>query len=359
MNSGALLLAIDVGNTQTVIGLFDGQEKKASWSLGSVASRSSDDLAALVQGLFRLDGYQMADVGRVVLSSVVPPLGPTLETMVKRCFGVDPLVVGPGTKTGIVIKYDNPHEVGADRVVNAVAGFHYFGGPLIVVDFGTAWLMLTVPVDFHIWQYWSSSLDSCTSEYVYTGEDVYFYEMTNPSFLELTSGSSTIRMNNGFKGYNGYFVNENLTSGDFRQNSTYDLEEVISDEMPVFEIPNGVPTPLAPSFTSPAIHGTSLPAVSSSQVTFVWTGADGADWLGLQLYRYNSDQSVLLETLSCAAYNDGSFSVPSAAWSSWGANQLVLVVAGALAESTAVLPWDNSDFRVVGEYYTVGGFSTR
>ena len=138
MNSGALLLAIDVGNTQTVIGLFDGQEKKASWSLGSVANRSSDELAALMEGLFRLDGHRMADVGRVVLSSVVPPLGPTLETMAKRCFGVAPLVVGPGTKTGIAIKYDNPHEVGADRVVNAVAGFHYFGGPLIIVDFGTA-----------------------------------------------------------------------------------------------------------------------------------------------------------------------------------------------------------------------------
>ena len=132
------LLAIDVGNTQTVIGLFEDGEKKASWRLGSVARRTPDELAILIEGLFRLSGFDMSIVGRVLISSVVPPLGPTLEEMSKRYFGVTPLIVGPGTRTGISIKYDNPHEVGADRIVNAVAGFHLFGGPLIIVDFGTA-----------------------------------------------------------------------------------------------------------------------------------------------------------------------------------------------------------------------------
>jgi len=138
MNRGNRLLAIDVGNTQTVIGLFEGEEKKASWRLGSVAQRTTDELATLIEGLFRLGGHRMADVGRVVIASVVPPLGPTLEEMSRRYFGVSPLMVGPGTRTGIAIKYDNPHEVGADRIVNAIAGFHLHGGPLIVVDFGTA-----------------------------------------------------------------------------------------------------------------------------------------------------------------------------------------------------------------------------
>jgi len=132
------LLAIDVGNTQTVIGLFEGEEKKASWRLGSVARRTPDELAILIEGLFRLSGFDLGIVGRVVISSVVPPLGPTLEEMANRYFGVTPLVVGPGTRTGISIKYDNPREVGADRIVNAVAGFKQFGGPLIIVDFGTA-----------------------------------------------------------------------------------------------------------------------------------------------------------------------------------------------------------------------------
>jgi type III pantothenate kinase len=132
------LLAIDVGNTETVIGLFGGEKKEASWRLGSVARRTSDELAILIEGLFRLSGFEMSIVGRVAISSVVPPLGPTLEEMSIRHFGVAPLLVGPGTRTGIVIKYDNPHEVGADRIVNAVAGFHFYGGPLIIVDFGTA-----------------------------------------------------------------------------------------------------------------------------------------------------------------------------------------------------------------------------
>jgi len=138
VNPGGRLLAIDVGNTQTVVGLFDGEELRASWRLGSVARRTTDELAILMEGLFRLGGHRMDQVKRVVIASVVPPLGPTLEEMSRRYFGVAPLVVGPGTRTGIVIKYDNPHEVGADRIVNAVAGHHLYGGPLVVVDFGTA-----------------------------------------------------------------------------------------------------------------------------------------------------------------------------------------------------------------------------
>lgn len=138
MNTANRLLAIDVGNTQTVIGLFEGKKINASWRLGSVARRTSDELAILIEGLFRLSGCEMSTVHRVVISSVVPPLGPTLEEMSIRYFGVSPLVVGPGIRTGISVKYDNPHEVGADRIVNAVAGFHHYGGPLVIVDFGTA-----------------------------------------------------------------------------------------------------------------------------------------------------------------------------------------------------------------------------
>ncbi|MDE0331247.1 MAG: type III pantothenate kinase [Nitrospinae bacterium] len=138
MNQGSYLLAIDVGNTQTVVGLFDGEKLVSSWRLGSVARRTTDELAILMEGLFRLGRHRMSDVGRVVIASVVPPLGPNLEDMAKRYFGVKPLVVGPGIRTGISIKYENPREVGADRIVNAVAGYHLYGGPLIIVDFGTA-----------------------------------------------------------------------------------------------------------------------------------------------------------------------------------------------------------------------------
>lgn len=138
MNEGNHLLAIDVGNTQTVIGLFVGDALKASWRLGSVARRTKDELAIIIEGLFRLSGYEMSKVKKVAIASVVPPLGPTLVELSKTYFGTEPLVVGPGTKTGIPIRYDNPHEVGADRIANAVAGIHLYGGPLVIVDFGTA-----------------------------------------------------------------------------------------------------------------------------------------------------------------------------------------------------------------------------
>lgn len=138
MSESGHLLAIDVGNTQTVIGLFEGEEIRASWRLGSVARRTQDELAIIIEGLFRLGGYGMASVKRVAIASVVPPLGPTLVELSRTYFHTEPLVVGPGTKTGIPVRYDNPHDVGADRIANAVAGVHLFGGPLIIVDFGTA-----------------------------------------------------------------------------------------------------------------------------------------------------------------------------------------------------------------------------
>jgi hypothetical protein len=235
-------------------------------------------------------------------------------------------------------------------------GNYWTGSPM---DFGVASMMLLLPMEFHMWEYWAPNLDTCASEYIYTSNDIYYYEMTTPSYVDFTAGSSTVRLTNGYNGLDGYFVDESLGSSDFRQNTTYDLEEVVSVEIPTFSIPNAVPTPLAPTFTSPDLHGEQLPALTASQVNFSWSGADGADWMVFQFLRYNSDQTELLETLSCAAINDGSFSVPSTAWSGWSGNQLVLVVAGAMAEGSETLPWDNSDFRVVGNHFTVGAFSTR
>jgi hypothetical protein len=251
---------------------------------------------------------------------------------------------------------------GLAGAIGEISWFTYVGGywsQPAPTEFGSAWMMVTVPVDFHMWQFWNGSLDACTTEYSYSGTDIFYYEMTTPSYVEFSSGSASVRLNNGFDGSDGYFVNENLVQGDFRQNTTYDLLEVTSDGVPTFSAPNSVPTPLAPTFTSPAITGASLPTLSQNQVSFTWAGGDGADWMVFDLYRYNSDQSVLLETLSCAAFNDGSFTVPSSAWSSWAGNQLVLVAAGAIAEGNENIPWDNSDFRVVGSYWTIGGFITR
>ena len=137
-----MLLAIDVGNTNIVLGVFDGQDLVQSWRLQSLRERTADELGLLVDGLFAHSRIERLQVRGVILGSVVPPLTPTVIAMAQRYFGVQTLIVDPSASTGMPILYDNPWEVGADRIVNSVAAYEKFGrdakAPLIVVDFGTA-----------------------------------------------------------------------------------------------------------------------------------------------------------------------------------------------------------------------------
>jgi len=133
-----MLLAVDVGNTQTVLGLFSGDVLEAHWRISTNSVLTSDELRVKVGGLLGLDGMGWGDVEEVVVSSVVPRLTVAWVDMIETACGCAALVVGPGLKTGMVIKYDNPHEVGADRIVNGVAAFEAHGGPVVIVDFGTA-----------------------------------------------------------------------------------------------------------------------------------------------------------------------------------------------------------------------------
>ncbi|MFQ5817974.1 MAG: type III pantothenate kinase [Terriglobia bacterium] len=133
-----MLLVIDVGNTTTVLGVYDGTKLVAHWRLKTEHSQTVDEYGILARNLLALAHLQASKIAGVIISSVVPPLNGTLRAMAERYFGQAPLFVEPGIKTGIRIQYDNPQEVGADRIVNAVAAFEKYGGPCIVVDFGTA-----------------------------------------------------------------------------------------------------------------------------------------------------------------------------------------------------------------------------
>ena len=133
-----MLLVIDVGNTNTVLGLYRGKELVRSWRLTTDKARTADEWAMLVHELFSLSELHFFDIDDVIISCVVPPLLNTLETLCDTYFKQKPLVVGPGVKTGMPIHYDNPREVGADRIVNAVAAYAKKQTSLIVVDFGTA-----------------------------------------------------------------------------------------------------------------------------------------------------------------------------------------------------------------------------
>ena len=133
-----LLLVIDVGNTNIVLGVYKGRELLYDWRIATSKDRTSDEYGMLVEQILNHNGIDVDEIENVIISSVVPSLMHTLPTMCKRYLDIDPIVVGPGVKTGMNIKYDNPREVGADRIVNAVAAYEKYGGPLIIVDIGTA-----------------------------------------------------------------------------------------------------------------------------------------------------------------------------------------------------------------------------
>lgn len=134
-----MLLTIDAGNTQTVVGLFNEAELVDHWRIATVADRTSDELALMMQQFLGFHGFSFDDsITGVAISSGVPRVTAELRTMTERYFGFDPLVLEPGVRTGMPILYDNPKEVGADRIANAVGAYDLYGGPSIVVDFGTA-----------------------------------------------------------------------------------------------------------------------------------------------------------------------------------------------------------------------------
>jgi type III pantothenate kinase len=150
-----MLLVLDVGNTNTVLGVFarnasapagDGEVPRhghyeqlvANWRVATIATQTVDEYGVLFRNLFSMDHLEVNDIGGIVISSVVPPLDSTLRQVCERYFNTKPLFIEPGIKTGMPVHYDNPAEVGADRIVNGVAAFDKYGGPCIVVDFGTA-----------------------------------------------------------------------------------------------------------------------------------------------------------------------------------------------------------------------------
>lgn len=133
-----MLLVVDIGNSNIVLGTYENKELQRHWRISTDRQRTGDEYGMLINNLFNYHKMSIEDIEAIIISSVVPSLIVPFSKMCERYFHVKPLIVGPGTKTGICIKYENPREVGADRIVNAVAAYHKYGGPLIIIDFGTA-----------------------------------------------------------------------------------------------------------------------------------------------------------------------------------------------------------------------------
>ena len=133
-----MLLAFDVGNTNIVLGVFDKRRLVQSWRLETDNNKSADEYGMVINQLFSYENLSLEDIEDVIVSTVVPSVLFTIQHLSQKYFHRRAIVIGPGVKTGLFIKYDNPKQVGADRIVNAVAAYHKYGGPLIVIDFGTA-----------------------------------------------------------------------------------------------------------------------------------------------------------------------------------------------------------------------------
>lgn len=133
-----MLLVFDVGNTNMVLGIYKGKELKKYWRISTDKAKTSDEYGMLINSLFQYDNVDITSIKDIIISSVVPNVMHSLENFCIKYFNKQPLVVGPGIKTGLNIKYDNPKQVGADRIVNAVAAIEKYKAPMIIIDFGTA-----------------------------------------------------------------------------------------------------------------------------------------------------------------------------------------------------------------------------
>jgi type III pantothenate kinase len=188
VNNGGLLLALDVGNTHITAGVFRGSELLARWRLGTDRARTEDEYGVFLRQLFEVDALTPEEVLGVVVASVVPPLSGVLEKLAVRYFNKKPLMVRPDTDTGIRVLYDNPREVGADRIVNALAAYTLYGGPCIVVDFGTA-------TTFDVISRTGEYLGGAISPGILTSTEALFHKAAKLPRIELIDPGSAIGKN--------------------------------------------------------------------------------------------------------------------------------------------------------------------
>ena len=138
MESGFVLLVIDIGNSNIVMGTYVGKKLMKHWRISTDRQKTGDEYGMLINELFAYQNVALTDIENIIISSVVPPLVVPITKMCERYFKIHPLIVGPGIKTGIKLNYENPRAIGADRIVNVVGAFDQYGGDLIVIDIGTA-----------------------------------------------------------------------------------------------------------------------------------------------------------------------------------------------------------------------------
>ena len=183
-----MLLALDIGNTNITLGVFRAEELKATWRIATDSARMADEYGLMLSQMLELKSVPAKEVKAIALCSVVPPLTPTFVELSEAYFGVTPLVVGSGTRTGIRILYDHPRDVGADRIVDATAALNLYGGPVIVVDFGTATVFDAITAD-------GEYLGGAIAPGMAVGADALFHSTSQLRRVELDSPPTAIGKN--------------------------------------------------------------------------------------------------------------------------------------------------------------------
>ena len=237
-----LLLVMDVGNTNIKIGVFSGDELITSWRIQSVIGKTADEYGLIITSLFEKDKLALSDVEGIIMSSVIPSLNYTLEHMCEYYFKMKPIVIGPGVKTSLNIKYDNPKDVGSDRIVNSVAAYRFYGGPCIVIDFGTTTTFNVVSENCEflggvICPGIKVSVDAMVS----SAAKLSKIELNKPKNIIGRSTSANMQSGivYGFTGMVKYIIQkikEELGSDDVKVIATGGLSELIFSENRVFDI---------------------------------------------------------------------------------------------------------------------------
>lgn len=243
-----MILVFDVGNTNIVMGIYEGKKLVNFWRIKTDAEKTSDEYGMIINQLFAHQGQKLSDIKAVVISSVVPTIMYTLEHMTKKYLGSEPLVISSDIKTGLNIKYDNPKEVGADRIVNAVAAYELYGGPLIIVDFGTATTFCAVSEN-------GDYLGGAISPGIRISMDALFQRTAKLPKVELVKPETVICKNTvnsiqsgviyGYVGQVDYIVRrmkKEIGAPDAKVVATGGLSKLIASESETIEIVNGLLT---------------------------------------------------------------------------------------------------------------------
>ncbi|MDW5299507.1 MAG: type III pantothenate kinase [Sedimentibacter sp.] len=237
-----MILVVDIGNTNIVVGVYDDDNIVGSWRMVTRSEKTSDEYGIFILNLLNYNNISQKDIKSAIVSSVVPNVMHSFENALKKYFKIEPIIVGPGTKTGITISTDNPREVGADRIVGLVAAYHMYGGPLIVIDFGTA-TTYDVLTDKGEFKY------GITSPGIQISADALWQKTAQLPSVELKKPSSILAKNTitsiqaglvyGYIGQVEYIVNkikEEMHIEDMKVVATGGLGRLMADETQAIDV---------------------------------------------------------------------------------------------------------------------------